>query len=129
MSDSLFRAIFYQKNPAAARTKFSAGAHPSSSSDSFPASDRRGPQFPTSGWSSRTDDLPKVTVATVVGHLVKTGKAVPNVQGEDEITVVQKPLERGHAFFSTAMCMTLLFTETKNMCLQSQNAGRPREKQ
>ena len=99
MSDSLFRAIFYQKNPAAARTKFAAGAHPSSLSDSFPASDRRGPQFPTSGWSSRTDDLPKVTVATVVGHLVKTGKAVPNVQGEDEITVVQKPLERGHAFF------------------------------
>ena len=55
------------------------------------------PVFPESGWSNDATKLPSVTAATVLGHLMRTGKSCDAVSGE--VTVVQKPLRRGHDFF------------------------------
>ena len=40
------------------------------------------PVFPESGWSNDATKLPSVTAATVLGHLMRTGKSCDAVSGE-----------------------------------------------
>ena len=51
--------------------------------------------FPVSGWSSNRKDLSVVSALTILGHLLKTGKAKPG-DNDGEVIVVQKPLNRGN---------------------------------
>ena len=92
------RAILYSQNPDAAKTKKSAQAKDGAAAP-LPTSSRKlgaSSPFPAEGWSSQASLLPVVSATTVLGHLMKTGKSLSG----DEFTVVQKPLNRGHQFFS-----------------------------
>ncbi len=86
------RAVFYSKNEDAARTKASAKLVEGKTV----IAERNSPTFPTSGWSCDASKLPVVTAATVLGHLMRTGK---HVSESGDVAVVQKPLRRGHDFF------------------------------
>ena len=92
------RAIFYHTNPGAAQTKASVRRKTKAKTAASSADDRgEEPVFPVDGWSSDRRTFPYVDAATVLGHLLGTGKLVPSKDGE--VVVVQKPLRRGNEFF------------------------------
>lgn len=93
-----FRAIFYCENPSAARTKSSAH-RPRRRSHEADGDMGMGksPVFPDEGWSSDPQDLPVVSAGTVLGHLMRTGKALNMRDGE--ALLVQKSLRRGYDFY------------------------------
>lgn len=54
--------------------------------------------FPTDGWSTKVEDVPKVSVGALLQHLekrYKEGSACPISEGG----VTHKPLDRGYSFF------------------------------
>ena len=102
------RAIFYNNNPEAGKTKGSSHKpctdRKSLSSVVVPKSIEVGGStsgasetlsFPLDGWSTKASLLPVVSAATPLNHLMRTGKSVFG----DECTIVQKPLRRGTEFF------------------------------
>lgn len=82
--------MFYNKNEDAAKTKASAKPRLDKTEQ------KSAPAFPSTGWSNDASKLPVVTAATVLGHLMRTGKCVSD---SGDVAVVQKPLRRGHDFF------------------------------
>ena len=86
------RAVFYYKKPQAAKTKASAKRLSGRSDTADGGASRPKLDWPTSGWSVKSEDLPVINSCHILDHLVKTGKAVP---GEDTVVVAQKPLRRG----------------------------------
>ena len=64
----LERAIFYDKNPDAAKGKRWAKDDRTAGLVSTAV-----PVFPTSGWSSDLSVFPTVTSVTILGHLLSTG--------------------------------------------------------
>ena len=94
------RAIFYNRNDDAAKTQASAKKGEVGTGSSMTL--RRASYqelFPIQGWSSKPSDLPVVTAATVLGHLMRTGKSVCSSDDGSVVNIVQKPLRRGHDFF------------------------------
>ena len=85
-----YRAIFYSKNPDAARTK--ASVSKKGDEQQGKASDVK---FPDEGWASERRALPNVNIDTVILHLCKTGKFI----NRDEVVISQKLLQRSHEFF------------------------------
>ena len=99
----LSQSDFYRRNVDAAQTKASASRNAPK-----PASE---PVFPADGWSSDASKLPLVTAATVLGHLMRTGK---HVSGAGNVTVVQKPLRRGNQFFSDGYIHDVAVTQSSS---------------
>ena len=122
------RAIFYSKNPEAAKSKYISSRseilRSNESSSSLPSSSSIVPKpqasyiFPadtSKASTSSASSLPPVTSAVILSHLLRTGKSCSGSQagcekvtngnvGEDDInstvvTVSQKALRQGHEFF------------------------------
>ena len=91
------RAIFYCKNVHAATTKHHAASK--ANVQPPPSAVTAAISFPELGWSTNRKDLPVVSALTILGHLLKTGKANPDRNNVGEVRVVQKPLTRGKDFF------------------------------
>ena len=100
------RAIFYCKNVHAATTKHHAASK--ANVQPPPSAVTAAISFPELGWSTNRKDLPVVSALTILGHLLKTGKANPDRNNVGEVRVVQKPLTRGKDFFSMDMYTTSL---------------------
>ena len=127
------RAIFYSQNPDAAKTKKPALAEDGAAAP-LPASSRNfgaSSPFPAEGWLSEASLLPVGAATTVLGHLMKTGK----LPSGDELTVVQKLLNRGHQFFFGGYVQDVLVCRTntnrnlsqvsvKSKCWASQKKAR-----
>ena len=92
----LSRALFYQKTPDAApsaKRKCVADVveHKAEVED-----------FPITGWTTEPSQCPRVTVATILGHLVNTGENVslpPGTSHDALETIVHCPLDRGNALY------------------------------
>ena len=70
------RALFYGKNPDAARTKRSIfGKKSSTLIEGTVSRVGTAPQFPDTGWTSDPSSFPKVSFTTILSHLVSSGKA------------------------------------------------------
>ena len=91
------RAIFYCKNVHAATTKHHAASK--ANVQPPPSAVTAAISFPELGWSTNRKDLPVVSTLTILGHLLKTGKANPDRNNVGEVRVVQKPLPGGKDFF------------------------------
>ena len=94
------KAIFYSRNDDAAKTKAAVKKGEVGTGSSMTL--RRASYqelFPIQGWISKPSELPVVTAATVLGHLMRTGKSVCSSNDGSVVNIVQKPLTRGHDFF------------------------------
>ena len=106
------RALFYGKNPDAARTKRSTvGKKSSTLIEGTVSRVGTAPQFPDTGWTSDPSSFPKVSFTTILSHLVSSGKAMERSgDGSSSTSVVltMRPLERANDFFLEATSTTSL---------------------
>lgn len=82
------RAVFYHKNPDAAKVRSSSSSDPVVTTDS--------PAFPTSGWTLDKGMYPRVSGRTIYSHLSKTGKGTKSASAG---SIVDRPLARGNALY------------------------------
>ena len=112
----------YSKNPDAAKTKTSARHAAGKTDGKEPPTADPMPPFPSVGWTTDAKSLPVVSAMTVLGLLLRTGKS----HSSDTVTVSQKPLRRGHEFFSVDASTICKWQTTTYFCNPS--AGLPRRK-